>query len=70
MLLRCGECDTWREVTVTNAVAERFDAELDRRAGVVARAVQALDLERMAAQIETFAIALRRGWLEPADFAL
>ena len=54
MLLRCGECETFREVTVTNAVAERFDVELDRRAGLVSRAAQALDLERMAEQIETF----------------
>ena len=25
MRLRCGECHVWREVTVTNRVAERFD---------------------------------------------
>jgi hypothetical protein len=70
MLLRCGECDTWREVTVSNAVAERFDVELDRRAGLVSRAVLKLDLERMAEQVETFVEALRRGWLLPADFAV
>jgi hypothetical protein len=29
--LRCGECHMWREVTVTNQVAEQFDLELDRR---------------------------------------
>jgi hypothetical protein len=32
MRLRCGECHVWREVTVTNQVAERFDLELDRHA--------------------------------------
>jgi hypothetical protein len=69
MLLRCGECETWREVTVPNAVAERFDIELDRRADLVTRAVHALDLERMAAQAEAFAVALRRGLLDAADFA-
>ncbi len=31
MLLRCGACDTWREATVTNDVAARYDLELDRR---------------------------------------
>ena len=30
MQLRCGECEVYREVTVTNKVAERFDVELDR----------------------------------------
>jgi hypothetical protein len=69
MLLRCGECETFREVTVSNAVAERFDVELDRRAGLVSRAAQKLDLERMSEQIDTFVEALRRGWLEPTDFA-
>src|SRR4029450_886244 len=39
MLLRCGACDTWREVTVTNEIAARFDLELDRRLDVVARAL-------------------------------
>jgi len=40
MLLRCGACDTWREVTVTNEIAARFDLELDRRLDVVARALE------------------------------
>ncbi len=69
MLLRCGECHTWREVTVLNAVAERFDAELDRRADVVARALHRLDRERMVAQVEAMIVALRRGLIDAADFA-
>ena len=43
MLLRCGECHTFREVTVTNTVAERFDLELDRRADMLQRALHKLD---------------------------
>ena len=39
MRLRCGECEVWREVTVTNKVAERFDIELDRRADLIHRAL-------------------------------
>ena len=39
MRLRCGECEVWREVTVTNKVAERFDVELDRRADLIHRAL-------------------------------
>jgi flavoprotein len=69
MLLRCGECDVWREVTVTNAVAERFDSELDRRADLLHRALHRLDRERMTAQVETLIGALRHGLIDAADFA-
>ena len=55
MLLRCGACDTWREVTVTNAIASRYDLELDRK--------------RMAAEVETRIQALRHGLVDAADFA-
>jgi len=69
MLLRCGACDTWREVTVTNDIAARYDLELDRRMDVVARAVERLDRSRMAAEVETMILALRHGLVDPADFA-
>ena len=69
MRLRCGECDVWREVTVTNKVAERFDIELDRRADLIHRALAKLDRERMVQQVETMIGALRHGLIEPADFA-
>ena len=70
MQLRCGECHTYREVTVTNAVAERFDRELDRRADVIARTLHKLDTERMAQQVETMIGALRHGLIDAADFAV
>ena len=69
MLLRCGECGTWREVTVSNAVAERYDAELDRRVEVLDRTLRRLDGQRMAAEVETMIAALRRGLIDDADFA-
>jgi hypothetical protein len=69
MLLRCGECDTWREVTVSNEVADRFDIELNRRADVLARALEIVDRQRMVADVETMILALRRGLLDAADFA-
>jgi hypothetical protein len=70
MKLRCGECHTFREVTVTNAVAERFDRELDRRADVLARTLHKLDTERMAHQVEAMIGALRNGLIDAADFAV
>jgi hypothetical protein len=69
MLLRCGECDAWQEVTVPDSVAQRFDAELDRRADVLARTLARLDRQRMAADVETMIAALRRGLIDAADFA-
>ena len=69
MLLRCGACDTWREVTVTNAIATRFDLELDRRMDTLARTFEKLDRSRMAAEVETLIHALRHGLVDAADFA-
>jgi hypothetical protein len=69
MLLRCGACDTWREVTVTNDIAARYDLELDRRMDIVARALERLDRSRMAAEVETMILALRHGLVDPADFS-
>lgn len=69
MRLRCGECHVWREVTVSNAVATRFDVELDRRAEVLQRELEKLDRERMVQQAETMIGALRHGLIDAADFA-
>jgi hypothetical protein len=69
MLLRCGECDTWRELTVTDEVAERYDAELDRRLDVLDGMLHRLDRQRMLGEVEGFVVALRRGLVDAADFA-
>ena len=69
MHLRCAQCDHTREVTVSNAEAERYDEALDSRADPIARAVRKLDLERMAATVESLIIALQRDLIGPADFA-
>jgi hypothetical protein len=69
MLLRCGECDTWRELTVTDAVAERYDTELDRRLDVLDGALHRLDRQRMVGEVEALVVALRRGLVDAADFA-
>jgi hypothetical protein len=69
LLLRCGECETWREVAVTNAVARRYDAELSRRAEIVAAALERLDRERMIVEAEAMTTALRLCLIDAADFA-
>jgi hypothetical protein len=68
MLLRCGECRAEREVTVANAVAQRFSDSLDTAEREIGRTVARLDAERMAGEVEVFAAALARDLIEPADF--
>ena len=55
--LRCGACETFREVTVENDVAARFEVELDERARLVAREVDRV----VAADVEMMIAVLRRG---------
>jgi len=69
MVLRCAQCEHTREVTVSNTEAERYDEALDSRADPIARAVRKLDLERMAATVESLIVALQRDLIGPADFA-
>ena len=69
MHLRCAQCEHTREVTVSNAEAERYDEALDSRADPIARAIRKLDLERMAATVESLIVALQRDLIGPADFA-
>jgi hypothetical protein len=68
LLLRCGECETWRDVTVTNAVAQRYDVELHHGAGVMAALLDRMDRERMVGQAEAMTIALELGLIDAADF--
>jgi hypothetical protein len=67
--LRCGECGhRWHSV-VSHARAALLDIELERDAASIRRSLEEFDLERMALYAETFAAALARDLIEPADFA-
>ena len=70
ILLRCGECGTWRDATVTNAVAQRYDVELDRCAVRMAALLDRMDRERMLGQAEAMTIALDLGLIDAGDFAI
>jgi len=69
MFLRCAECGTSREVTVSHEVASAYDDELAIGFKAIAAAARRLDLERMAAEADAFGEMLRHGLVEPADFA-
>ena len=68
--LRCGDCAHRWELVVDDSRAARFDMELDGDQRTIRRTLSRLDLERMAAEVETFAAAVSRDLIEPTDFAV
>jgi hypothetical protein len=68
MLLRCGQCETWRETTVEDEIAERFDLELDRHTSLLAGELRRIDARDMSVWVESFVLALRCDLLDAADF--
>jgi hypothetical protein len=68
MRLRCGQCGETREVVVSQATADRYDRALDRSSDVIASTLMRLDRERMAAEADAFATALRLDLLDAVDF--
>jgi hypothetical protein len=69
MLLRCGACGSERDVTVADDVAKRFGEDRDRAERQIEHAVRELDGERMAVEVEAFAVALQRDLIGADDFA-
>jgi hypothetical protein len=67
--LRCGDCGFRWEMVIGDGRAARYDIELDQDRATIRHALRRLDLERMALEVETFAVALSRDLIEPADFA-
>ena len=67
--LRCGQCGEAREVVVSQDTADRFDRALDRACDTIAATFYRLDRERMTAEVEAFATALRLDLLDAADFS-
>jgi hypothetical protein len=67
--LRCGECELWRDVVATDDEAAELDRALNAQAAVIRRAVAALDLERMAAEVDVLVAALKRDLIDPSSFA-
>ena len=67
--LRCGECGHRWDAVVHDDRAKRYDIELDASVSAITRTLDRLDLERMAIDAETLAVALDQDLIEPADFA-
>ena len=69
LLLRCGQCETYRDVVVGDDTANAYERELGRGGAQIRRAVAELDGERMAAQVAAFIVALQRDLIDAGDFA-
>ena len=69
LLLRCAECETYREVVVANDVAKRYELDLERGMAEIASTLKRLDRLRMIALLDTFIAALERDLIDAADFA-
>jgi hypothetical protein len=69
IVLRCGACGDRGEGLVANAVAQRFDRELDEAQDEMVRAADRLALEILSAQADSLAVALERDLIGADDFA-
>jgi hypothetical protein len=68
LLLRCGECGSWRQAIAPPGAAKAFDRALDAGAEAIRETLERLDRERMTAQAEAFIAALRRDLIDAGDF--
>jgi hypothetical protein len=70
VLLRCGGCDVRREVEIDDRQAADLGRRLDRHGETIERDARHLERERMHAEVDAFAEALRRDLIDAADFAV
>jgi hypothetical protein len=68
MRLRCGQCETFRDIVVSDDVAKRYDVDLSRGMAEIAAALKRQDRDRMAAEALVFIAALEHGLIDAADF--
>jgi hypothetical protein len=68
LLLRCGGCDQWRDVVVSNNTVAAFDRTLDAEMAVIRAGVDKLEHEAFSAEADTFGTALRLDLLSADDF--
>ena len=69
LLLRCGQCETYRAIVVSDDIAHAYERDLERGVAQIRAAVKALDAERMTVQVAAFIVALERDLIDAEDFA-
>ena len=69
LLLRCGQCETYRAVVVNDDTAQAYERDLERGVAQIRAAVETLDTARMTVQVAAFIVALERDLIDAGDFA-
>jgi hypothetical protein len=69
MLLRCGACETYRDVIAPDDVAQAYERDLEHGMREIHVAVEKMDRDRMADQTDAFVAALQRDLIDAGDFA-
>jgi transcription elongation factor Elf1 len=67
--LRCGQCGTYRDVVVSDDIANRYSLDLDRGMAQIAAELKRQDHERMTAEARVFIAALENDLIDGGDFA-
>jgi hypothetical protein len=68
IILRCPECEAYREGVFEQAIVERLDDELDRATGELLSDLRQITHANMTDEIEFFVRALEADVIVPADF--
>jgi hypothetical protein len=68
LLLRCGNCETWRDVVASNTAVEAFDRLLDEEMDEIKAAAEQLERESFSEEADAFGTALRLDLLSADDF--
>jgi hypothetical protein len=68
LLLRCGSCDTWRDVVAINEEVADFDRVLDEGIASITADADQLDHERLAGEADTLRKALALDLFTAEDF--
>jgi hypothetical protein len=69
MLLRCAQCETYRDVVVGDDVAAAYERDLQRGAAEIAATLDRADRARMLAELPVLIGALEHDLIDAADFA-
>ena len=68
VLLRCGECETWRRLVVTAWVLDTYEQRLERNRLQIAELLQRLEHDDMVRVTDALVVALQQDLIGPDDF--
>ena len=69
MLLRCAQCETYRDVVVGNDVAKAYERDLACGTAEIAASLDRIERARMLGELDVFVAALEHDLIDAADFA-